>query len=43
MTQVAMKSMTAEEYLEFEAASEIRHEFVDGALHAKRCFTMTSC
>ena len=26
--------MTAEEYLEFEAASEIRHAFVDGTLHA---------
>ena len=30
MTQVAVKPMTAEEYLEFEAASEVRHEFVDG-------------
>ena len=30
MTQVALKPMTAEQYLEFEAASEIRHEFVDG-------------
>ncbi len=34
MTQVAAKPMTAENYLELEAASEIRHEFVDGVLHA---------
>ena len=31
MTRAASKLMTAEEYLEVEAASELRHEFVDGA------------
>lgn len=28
------KRMTAKEYLEFEKTSEVRHEFVDGAIHA---------
>ncbi len=28
------KQMTAEEYLEFEKTSEVRHEFVDGVIHA---------
>ena len=33
--------MTAEEYLEFEAASEIRHEFVDGQMHAMAGSSLT--
>jgi Uma2 family endonuclease len=41
MTQAAAKPMTAEEYLEFEAASELRHEFVDGHLHAMAGETLT--
>ena len=41
MTQVAAKPMTAEEYLEFEAASELRHEFVDGTLHAMAGSSLT--
>ena len=33
--------MTAEEYLEFEAASELRHEFVNGTLHAMAGSSLT--
>ncbi len=31
---ISEKRMTAEEYLEFEKTSEVRHEFVDGVVHA---------
>jgi Uma2 family endonuclease len=31
---VLEKRMTTEEYLEFEKTSEVRHEFVDGVVHA---------
>ena len=34
MTMLAPKTMTVEEYLEFEKTSEVRHEFVDGKLFA---------
>ena len=33
--------MTAEEYLAFEAAAELRHEFVDGTLHAMAGSSLT--
>ena len=41
MTQVAAKPMTAGEYLEFEAASELRHEFADGVPLAMAGSTLT--
>jgi Uma2 family endonuclease len=34
MMIAASRTMTVEEYLEFEETSEVRHEFVDGAVHA---------
>ncbi len=34
MTAVSQRMLTVEEYLEFEQASETRHEFLDGTLHA---------
>ena len=34
MTAISPRVLSVEEYLEFEQASETRHEFVDGALHA---------
>jgi Uma2 family endonuclease len=34
MTAVSQRNLTFEEYLEFELGSEIRHEFVDGTIHA---------
>jgi Uma2 family endonuclease len=41
MSQAAAKLMTVEKYLEFEAASEARHEFVDGHLYAMAGETLT--
>jgi Uma2 family endonuclease len=34
MTAVSQRAVTVEEYLELEQASESRHEFIDGTLHA---------
>jgi Uma2 family endonuclease len=34
MTMLESKTMTTDEYLEFEKTSEVRHEFVDGKLYA---------
>jgi Uma2 family endonuclease len=34
MTAVSQRDLTVEEYLELEQASETRHEFIDGTLHA---------
>jgi Uma2 family endonuclease len=32
MTMLAPKTMSVEEYLEFERTAEVRHEYVDGLL-----------
>jgi Uma2 family endonuclease len=34
MTAVSQRTLSVEEYLEFEQVSETRHEFLDGTLHA---------
>jgi Uma2 family endonuclease len=34
MTAISQRALTVEEYLELEQASETRHEFIDGTLHA---------
>jgi Uma2 family endonuclease len=34
MTAIAKKSLTVEEYLALEKASETRHEFIDGVMVA---------
>jgi Uma2 family endonuclease len=41
MTLVSDKTMTVEQYLEFEKTAELRHEFVDGQLIAMAGETLT--
>ena len=41
MSALAEKTLTVEQYLEFEQTAELRHEFVDGQLIAMAGETLT--